>query len=89
MKERTNWTNERTLDDGRWQCYGETRSEVFSGPNTGFVRDSRPPFYQLGVFCFCVLMIKQFVCHHYSDEPKLSLCLLAETLLTVLEDVRT
>uniref|UniRef100_A0A8C9JHB8 Membrane bound transcription factor peptidase, site 1 n=1 Tax=Panthera tigris altaica TaxID=74533 RepID=A0A8C9JHB8_PANTA len=26
VKERTNWTNERTLDDGGWRCRGVTRS---------------------------------------------------------------
>lgn len=30
VKERTNWTNERTLDDGRWWRCSETPGEAFS-----------------------------------------------------------
>lgn len=31
VKERTNWTNERTLDDGRWQYSIGNTSDAFSG----------------------------------------------------------
>lgn len=36
VKERTNWTNERTLDDGGWRCRGVTRSLSFA-PAPGFM----------------------------------------------------